>query len=235
MTITMTPSLQKFALTAHVTSSVGLLGSIAAFLALAVAGLTSQDAQIVRAAYLAMDLTARFVIVPLAFASLLTGLIQSLGTPWGLFRHYWIVAKLLLTAFATIVLLVKMELIGYAARLAAETVLPRNDLRAAGMQLAVHAAGGLLVLLVPAILSVYKPQGLTPYGRRKQDEQRAPQQPYLPSKCPAFDSNGDIGVWPSGGLITITLRRAYVLGFIVIVAAVHMVILHLTSGGLSHH
>src|SRR5881628_3305955 len=85
--MTMAPSLRKFALTAHVTSSVGLLGSIAAFLALAVAGLTSQDAQIVRAAYLAMDLAARFVIVPLAFASLLTGLIQSLGTPWGLFRQ----------------------------------------------------------------------------------------------------------------------------------------------------
>jgi hypothetical protein len=42
----------------------------------------------VRAAYLAMELIARFVIIPLAFASLLTGLIQSLGTPWGLFRHY---------------------------------------------------------------------------------------------------------------------------------------------------
>src|SRR5712691_12989746 len=70
-TMTMTPSLRKFALTAHVTSSVGLLGSIAAFLALAVAGLTSEGAQVVRAAYLAMDLTTRFVIVPLAFASLL--------------------------------------------------------------------------------------------------------------------------------------------------------------------
>src|SRR5881296_294403 len=137
--MTMTPSLRKFALTAHVTSSVGLLGSIAAFLPLAVAGLASQDAQIVRAAYLAMDLTARFVIVPLAFASLLTGLIQSLGTPWGLFRHYWVLAKLLLTAFATIILMVKMELVGYAARLATETVLPHTDLRAAGMQLAVHA------------------------------------------------------------------------------------------------
>src|SRR5712691_3948233 len=105
MTITMTPSLRKFTLTAHITSSVGLLGSIAAFLALAVAGLTSQDAQVVRAVYLAMDLTARFVIVPLAFSSLLTGLIQSLGTPWGLFRHYWVLAKLLLTAFATIILM----------------------------------------------------------------------------------------------------------------------------------
>lgn len=164
----MAPRLRKFALTAHLTSSVGLLGAIAAFLALAGAGVTYQDAQTVRAAYLAMEMIARFVIVPLAFASLLTGLSQSLGTPWGLFRHYWVLVKLLLTLFATSVLLVKMELIGYATRLAAETPLPRADLRAAGIQLVVHAAGGLLVLLVPAVLSVYKPSGVTRYGWQKQ-------------------------------------------------------------------
>ncbi len=170
----MTSSQRKFALTAHVVSSVGLLGSIAAFLALAVAGLISQDTQMVRAAYPAMALIARFVIAPLAFAASLTGLIQSLGTSWGLFRHYWVLLKLLLTVFATIVLSVKMELIGNAARLAAETTSFEADLRAAGMQLVVHAAGGLLVLLVPMVLSVYKPPGITRYGRRKLREQRAP-------------------------------------------------------------
>jgi hypothetical protein len=175
--MTMTIGVRKFALTAHVTSSVGLLGSIAAFLALAVAGVTSQDVPTVRAAYLAMELIARSVIVPLAFASLLTGLIQSLGTPWGLFRYYWVVVKLLLTVFAAGVLLVKMELIDYAARLAAEMSLSRTDLRAAGIQLAVHAAGGLLLLLVPAVLSVYKPPGLTRYGRRELREQEALSQP----------------------------------------------------------
>jgi hypothetical protein len=166
--MTMSPRLRKFALTAHVVSSVGLLGAIASFLALAVAGLTSHNDQMVRAAYLAMDLIARFVILALAFGSLLTGLIQSVGTPWGLLRHYWVLAKLLLTVFATIVLLVKMELIGYAARLTAETTLSRGDLRAAGIQLVIHASGGLLVLLVPAVLSVYKPPGMTSYGWRKQ-------------------------------------------------------------------
>jgi hypothetical protein len=184
----------------------------------------------VRAVYPAMDLTARFVIVPLAFCSLLTGLIQALGTPWGLFRHYWVLAKLFLTAFATIILMVKMELIGDAARLAAETVLPRVDLRAAGMQLAVHAAGGLLVLLAPAVLSVYKPWGLSPYGQRKQQEQRAPsQQRYLRPRRPFLDSNGDIGVWASGGYMTITLRRAHMFGIIGVVLVLHVVILHLTG------
>jgi hypothetical protein len=169
----MAPRLRKFALTVYVTSSVGLLGSTAAFLALDIAGLNDQDILIVRAAYLAMEMIARFVIVPLALAPLLTGLVQSLGTSWGLFRHYWVMVKLLLTAFATSVLLAKMELIGYAARLAAETTLSRADLRAAGIQLVVHAAGGLLVLLLPVVLSVYKPPGMTRYGWRKQCEQRA--------------------------------------------------------------
>jgi hypothetical protein len=170
----MGPRLRQFALTLHVTSSVGLHGAIAAFLALAVTGATNQDEQMVRAAYVTMQLIARFVVVPLTFASLLTGLIQSLGTPWGLFRHYWVLVKLLLTVLAAAILLLKMELINCAARLATEAALSRADLREAGVQLMVHAASGLLVLLVPVILSVYKPQGLTRYGWQRQFEQHSP-------------------------------------------------------------
>src|SRR5712692_4662848 len=121
--MTMTPRLRKFALTAHLTSSVGWLGAVAGFLALAVAGLTSQDAQMVRAAYLAMDLTAWFVIVPLSFASPLTGIVQSLGTTWGLFRHYWVLVKFLITIPSTILLLVHLRPIGHLARVVAETTL----------------------------------------------------------------------------------------------------------------
>ena len=163
----MTPSLRKFALTAHITSSVGLLGAVAGFLALAIAGLASQNAQMIRAVYLAMELTAWFVIVPLAFASLLTGIVQSIGTTWGLFQHYWVIAKLVLSVFVTIVLLLQMKLIGYLADVAAHAVLTSADLIEARVSLVVHAGGGLLVLLVPVALSVYKPRGMTRYGRRK--------------------------------------------------------------------
>ncbi len=107
--MTMTPRLRKLALTAHVTSSVGWLGGIATVLALAVTGLASQDAQLVRAAYVAMEPIGWFVLVPLSLASLLTGLVQSLGTTWGLFRHYWVVAKLLINVFATVLLLMYMQ------------------------------------------------------------------------------------------------------------------------------
>jgi hypothetical protein len=109
----MAPGLRKVALTAHVTSSVGWLGAVATFLALALAGLISKDAQLVRAAYLMMELTGWFVLVPLSLASLLTGLVQALGTPWGLFRHYWVLFKLLITVLATVVLLLYMQTLTY--------------------------------------------------------------------------------------------------------------------------
>ena len=131
----------------------------------------------VRAAYLAMDLTAWFVIVPLVLAALLTGPIQSLSTTWGLFRHYWVLMKLLLTFLITIVLLLQMELISYLASVAAETTLSSADLRALRRSPVLHAAGGLLVLLVPVALSLYKPRGMTRYGWRKQHEQRTLPQP----------------------------------------------------------
>ena len=174
----MTPGVRKFALTAHVTSSVGWLGAVAGFLALAIAGLTSQDVQTVRAAYLAMELTGWFVIVPLSLASLLTGLVQSLGTTWGLFRHYWVLAKLLINVFASIVLLMYMQTLDYFADLAAETTLSGADLGALRSPSPVlHAGLALLLLLVATVLAVYKPRGMTPYGWRKQREQRTVSEP----------------------------------------------------------
>jgi len=206
----MKPALRKALLTAHITSSVGWLGAVAGFLALAIAGLNSKDAELVRAAYLAMALTARFVIVPLAFASLLTGIVQALGTPWGLFRYHWIVVKLLLTIFATAILLLKMPLIGHAARQATATgSLP--SLSTAGRALVIHSAGGLLVLLAITTLSVYKPWGLTLYGRRKLRERGVE----FAEESPAATS-----------------RWIYVFGTLFLLL---FVLQHLVAGHLGHH
>jgi hypothetical protein len=171
--MTMTPRVRRFALTAHVTCSVGWLGAVAVFLALAVAGLTSEDARLVRAAYLTMDWAGWFVLVPLALASLLTGLIQALGTAWGLFRHYWVLAKLLINVVATIVLLLYTQTLSTLGDVAAETTLSSDDLGVLRSPSPVlHAGAALLLLLVATTLAVYKPRGLTPYGLRKEHEQR---------------------------------------------------------------
>jgi hypothetical protein len=166
--MTMRPGLRKFALTAHVTSSVGWLGAVVVFLALAIVGLTSQDAERVRGAYLVMEPAAWFVLVPLAFASLLTGLVQALGTTWGLFRYYWVLAKLLINVFATIVLLMYMQTLGSLADVAAETTTSDDLGTLRSPSPVLHAAAALLLLLVATTLAVYKPRGLTPYGQREQ-------------------------------------------------------------------
>jgi hypothetical protein len=166
----MTAGVRKLALTTHVTSSVGWLGSVAAFLALAIAGVSSGDSQMVRAAYLAMHLTIWFVIVPLSVASLLTGLVDALGTPWGLVRHYWVVTKLLLTVSATTILLVHTQSIDHVAEAASRMDLAASDLRHLRLQLVGDAAAALFVLCATTTLSVYKPWGMTPYGSRMQSE-----------------------------------------------------------------
>ena len=163
----MSPGTRRFALTTHVTVSVGWLGAVSGFLVLAVSGLTAHDDQTVRAVYLAMELLGWCLIVPLSFASLLSGIIQALGTPWGLVRHYWVLIKLLITPLATLVLLVHMQPIEHVAEVARHTLMTQGDLSELRVQLVVDAAAGALVLLVATALSVYKPRGLTGYGQRR--------------------------------------------------------------------
>ncbi len=145
----MTPGLRKFALTAHITFSVGWLGAVVTYLAVAIACMVSQDAQVVHSGYSTLELTGWFVIVPLSLAALLTGLIQSFGTDWGLFRYYWILVKFVLTVGAVTILLLHMPAVSRRSGLLAEVV---------------HAGGGLLVLLATTTLSVYKPWGKTGRG-----------------------------------------------------------------------
>lgn len=164
--------LRKFALSAHVACSVSALGAVAAFLALAVAGLSSEDLRTVRALYPAMDLIARLVVLPLVVAALLTGLVSSLGTRWGLFRHFWVMVKLVLTVLVILVLLLQLAPIGFLAGAAADGMSAADhlDLR---RSMVAHAAGGLLVLLTTTTLGIYKPRGMTRYGWRKQHEEES--------------------------------------------------------------
>ena len=156
----LTPGLRKLALAAHLTASVGWIGAVAAFLALAVVGVGSADDHTVRSAYCALDLLVRFAIVPLSLLALLSGLGSALGTRWGLFRHYWVLIKLALTLVAIAVLLVQVEPIRVLALAAADLLEPQRPL--------IHAAGGLVVLVVVQLLGVFKPPGLTRYGWKKE-------------------------------------------------------------------
>jgi hypothetical protein len=213
----MTPALRKLTITAHVTFSVGWLGATAAFLVLSIAGLTSHDAEVVRGAYLSMDLISRFVIIPMCFAALATGLLQALGTPWGLFRYYWILVKFGLAIFATFALLVhQFAVMAVAAKrisgAAAETLFSA-ELGPLKTELVRAPSLAIVLLLMVTTLGVYKPWGLTRYGRRKQQERRrVPQQP---------DNETPLGVKIFFAVI----------GVLVLV----FVVLHLTGHGFENH
>jgi hypothetical protein len=204
-------------ITAHVTFSVGWLGAVAAFLVLSIAGLTSHDAEVVRGAYLSMDLISRFIVIPMCFAALATGLLQALGTPWGLFRYYWILVKFGLAIFATIALLLhQFVVVAEAAKRvsgAATETLFSADLGSLKTELVLAPSLAIVLLLVVTTLGVYKPWGLTRYGRRKQQERRKVQQ--------QPDNETPLGV-----KIFFAVIGALVLVFVV---------LHLTGHGFESH
>jgi len=162
----MAPRTRKLALTAHVSTSVGWLGAVAASVGLAVVAMVSNDAQTVRGVYVAMEPLAWFILVPLSAASLLTGLVQSLGTPWGLVRHYWVVLKLIINLFASVLLLMYTQTLGNLAADARDpAMVTTDDLRSASPL--VHAAGAMVLLVLAVVLSIYKPRGLTRFGRAR--------------------------------------------------------------------
>jgi acid phosphatase family membrane protein YuiD len=212
--MTFAPALRRFTLTTHVTSSVGWVGAVLVFLALAAIGLTSGDQRTVRGAYLVMAPAAWFVLVPLAHATLLSGLALSLGTPWGLFRHYWVVLKLAITVFATVILLIYMGTFRQMAGVAADPVVELGLVR--NPSPLVHSILALILLVAATVLGIYKPFGMTPYGQRSAVGQRRAG----PSVIPV---TAEGSWWP------------YFFGALLLAIVALFVIMHLTGSMPSGH
>jgi hypothetical protein len=157
--------LRKFSLLVHVLSSVGWLGAVCVFLALSVTALSFEDPVVVRSIYVLMEPTARYVLLPFAAASLLTGVVQSLGTHWGIVRHYWVIVKLVLTAVATLILLVYKQTFHAMALTAGDLNSDIESVRNASPLL--HSTLAVIVLVTATALAIFKPHGLTRYGWRR--------------------------------------------------------------------
>jgi hypothetical protein len=213
------PALRRFTFTTHVTSSVGWVGAVFVFLALAAIGLTSQDERTVRGAYLVMAPAAWFVLVPLAHTALFSGIALSLGTPWGLFRHYWVVFKLGITLFSTLILMIYMGTFRQMAGVAADPVMELGLVRNPSPLL--HAVLALTLLLIATWLAVYKPFGMTPYGtstnfQRQPASMTAVRQTALPPAA------------------TNTLTGMYIVALVVLAVMLVVVLLHLTGTTFGH-
>ena len=160
--------LRKATLTLHVASSVGWMGAVVVYLTLGVAAVSSDDTALVAGVYVTMNWVAWTVLVPLAVASLVTGIIQSLVSPWGLLRHYWVVVKLSVTTVATGVLLAYTQTLSTFADVAVRNPLTAADLAVLrSPSVIVHSTGALILLTLALVLAVYKPAGMTRRGQRQ--------------------------------------------------------------------
>jgi hypothetical protein len=164
----MGPVMRKTVLVVHVLSSVGWFGAVGAFLALALVGLAGDDPRLMAAVYVAARLVAWWVIVPLGVLSFVSGIVQSLGTQWGLVRHYWVLIKLVLTAGSLVLLFVHMQVIDGAADhwMGAASGHGAEEFDAMRIQLVVDSAAAAGVLVIATLLSILKPRGQTPFGAR---------------------------------------------------------------------
>lgn len=100
----------------------------------------------------------------LAFAS---GVFLSLGTPWGLVRHYWLAFKLAITVVSSALLWLHLRPITQLAVAGASVTTSLEAYRPQRVQMVVVSGAAVVALLVATALSVMKPAGLTPYGWRR--------------------------------------------------------------------
>lgn len=206
----MSPKLNRVMLTTHITVSVGWFGAVAVFIALAITGIASANMQLARSSYLAMELSGWFVIVPFCIASLVTGVIQALGTKWGLLKHYWIVVKLILTLFATVALLLHMKPIGDLSLAASSNVDFTNALPDLKLQIVVNAGAAFLLLLAIITISVFKPWGKTKWA-----------------------GGPESGITTKQGASNKLLRVYLIIAIALLL--VFVIVKHLIGGGMGHH
>jgi hypothetical protein len=141
-------------LVAHVLSSVAWFGIAVFVLFLLVVARSTGDGEYARALYRTVE-TSIWLSVPVAAVSGITGLVLGLGTPWGVATHWWVVLKEI--AFVPLVV-TDLLVIAPAA----------HDLARGGDGGFLEPAIGHCVLLALAtVISIIKPFGKTPRGRRR--------------------------------------------------------------------
>jgi hypothetical protein len=164
------PSQYKLLLTAHVMVSVGWLGVVFAKLVLGLAAVTSSTPDAAAAVFLS-TIALNVAFPPLAIATVVTGVLLSLSTKWGLLHYYWVATKLVLTVgvIATAVQ-IGGRLVQHSIGAAPVSLVDESTLLGiawAPTLLIALSVVHLFMLGVATVLSVYKPWGMTRFGRRQ--------------------------------------------------------------------
>ncbi|MBM7553354.1 hypothetical protein [Thalassobacillus pellis] len=70
-----------------------MFGNMVTFLLLSIAASSTEDSNLMEACYQIMHLLSETSVRASTFATIITGVLLSVWTKWGLFKYYWILAK----------------------------------------------------------------------------------------------------------------------------------------------
>ncbi|MFP3969156.1 hypothetical protein SMC26_43155 [Actinomadura fulvescens] len=157
----MSPRARKANLFLHLIVSITWLGLDIGLLTLTITGLATEDPQTLRAAYISMRLFGDLLLIPAGLLTLLTGLVLALGTHWGVTRHYWVLAKVVLTLTAVTLTIFSLRP-GLHEAAEAAIATPLDD---SGPDTLYPPVVSLTMYVTMVALSVFKPWSRTPWAR----------------------------------------------------------------------
>lgn len=172
----LSPAMYKLFLSAHIIAAVGWLGLAVAKIVLEIAAVMSESPSVAELLNVAIPLL-NFSFPPAAISTMITGILLSLGTKWGIIDYTWVMVKLVLTALVIIT----------ATQLGDRMILQTNPAFAVqpinydpilgivltpAVLLLCLTLAHILMLGAATVISVYKPWGKTWFGRRKAERSR---------------------------------------------------------------
>lgn len=158
---------KRWLLSLHLLFSAILFGNSVIFLVLSIAAAVTNDENVLKSSYTSMHIMATSSVRASTIGTVVTGIMLSLWTKWGLFKFYWIILKEILTIVS-----IGLGIIGfYLWTLEAFSITSTKGLNALQnpvfienrYQLFIGIILQIISLAIMIVISVFKP-----WGRRKQ-------------------------------------------------------------------
>jgi hypothetical protein len=154
---------RRWLLSAHLLFSAIMFGGAVAFLILSITAVNTSDEGVLKACYTSMHVLAKTSVRASTIGALVTGILLSVLTQWGLFKFYWIIAKQGFMLLAILLGPISMEFLTLRAvtitsseglnALNNPSFTVNNGLMWIGIIVQIVCVGGMFVI------SVFKPWG----------------------------------------------------------------------------
>ena len=148
----------------HIVMSLGWMGAGLANVVLAMTAGYTGDVDVRQVCYRMMERIDTFLVIPGAFAALVSGIVLCVVTPWGVARYWWVLSKLVLTVVVIVYSTVGLGV--WVETSIAATSVSTVESPVAG-QLAYGTLPNIVAFLFMTWVSVAKPWGTTPWAPKR--------------------------------------------------------------------